>query len=434
MRAAIAIALKDLRLLARDKANLFFTFVFPVLIAIFFGVLFRNAGATTDSIVLTVVDECACDSSRDFVKALDDDAMIVATVLPTRTEAETAVRRGEALACIVLPESFAAGAESMFAGGGIEIEAIVDPSRKAEAALLVGKLNELAFRQLGQSLGDPEEMSRMTDNARASVEGASDLAPVDKGLLNDLFDSLDRLSSQRTRGDDDPLGEGGPFGGSGGWSPARVTVTEPPTRRGGPPSSYAVTFPQGIAWVLMSAIAAFAASIARERTRGTMLRLSVAPVSVGTILFGKALGCFIACVLGTILLLVIARVGFGVDLGDLPLLAVAVIVSGASGAGVMMLIGGVFRTEAAAEGAGRAVVLVLAMIGGGTIPLAFMPPFMQVVSSFSPFKWAIQATEGAVWRGFTAADMAQPLAILVAITVACGGIGFVMIRRTMSPH
>jgi len=45
MRETIAIALKDLRLLLRDKAGFFFVFFFPLLIAIFFGTVFVDLPA-----------------------------------------------------------------------------------------------------------------------------------------------------------------------------------------------------------------------------------------------------------------------------------------------------------------------------------------------------------------------------------------------------
>ena len=44
MRAVLAIAGKDLRLLLRDKGEVFFTFVFPIIIAIFFGMVFGGGG------------------------------------------------------------------------------------------------------------------------------------------------------------------------------------------------------------------------------------------------------------------------------------------------------------------------------------------------------------------------------------------------------
>ena len=72
--------------------------------------------------------------------------------------------------------------------------------------------------------------------------------------------------------------------------------------------------------------------------------------------------------------------------------------------------------------AGNAIVLVLVMIGGGTIPLAFMPPFLRAASQASPFSWAILAIEGAVWRGFAFTEMLAPLGILLFI----GALGLVL--------
>jgi ABC-2 type transport system permease protein len=428
MRPVLTIALNDLRLLVRDKASAFFTFIFPVLIAVFFGMLFGGDGGQRP-LDLVVLDESHSAAGERFVQALDGDPILKAHAVKDRAEGERLVRRGEALACIVLPKDFGSSADRMFSGGGMKIDAIVDPSRKAESGLLVGKLNELAFRQLGSAFADPERMTKMLDEARTAVDSSASMNLVDKTLLKGVFASLDKLSSGRTRGEKDPLKEGGPIGGEGGWSPAKVTLIELAARNDGPPSTYAVTFPQGIAWVLMGCITAFSASIATERARGTMLRLAVAPISRGQILLGKATGCFICCAIGISLLLAVARVFFGVSVGNLPMLVVAVTASSAAGAGVMMLISGWFRSEAAAHGAGRAIVLILAMIGGGSIPLFFMPPIMQMISSVSPFKWAIKAVEGAIWRGFGVADMALPIGVLLGLTLAGAVAGWFTVKR-----
>ncbi|MDZ4831374.1 MAG: ABC transporter permease [Phycisphaerae bacterium] len=432
MTAVLAIALNDLKRLLRDKANAFFTFVFPVLLAVFFGLLFGGGGAQRP-LDLVVFDESGSPAAARFVKDLDDDPILSAHTVSDRAEGESLVKRGDALACIVLPKDFAAGADSMLAGGGLQVEAIVDPSRKAESGLLVGKLNEIAFRQLGSSFSNPEQLKRMLDQSRAAIDDSKSMGAVDKLLFTGVFASVERLSTDRSRGADDPLANGGPFSartsGGGGWSPATVTLVELASSKDGPPSTYAITFPQGIAWVLMACITAFSSSIASERARGTMLRLSVAPISRGQVLFGKALGCFISCAIGISILMAVARLIFGVHLGNPMMLVVAITAASAAGAGVMMVISGMFRTEGAAQGAGRAIVLVLAMIGGGTIPLFFMPPFMQLVSSISPFKWAIKAVEGAIWRDYTIQEMAQPIGVLLVLTLAGAIAGWITVRR-----
>ncbi len=40
---------------------------------------------------------------------------------------------------------------------------------------------------------------------------------------------------------------------------------------------------------------------------------------------------------------------------------------------------------------------------------------MQTISHFSPVKWGILALEGAIWRGFSPADMLLPCGVLLAL-------------------
>ena len=44
MNSIVALAIKDLRLLFRDKVGFFFTCFFPLLYCIFFGVIFSQMG------------------------------------------------------------------------------------------------------------------------------------------------------------------------------------------------------------------------------------------------------------------------------------------------------------------------------------------------------------------------------------------------------
>lgn len=69
--------------------------------------------------------------------------------------------------------------------------------------------------------------------------------------------------------------------------------------------------------------------------------------------------------------------------------------------------GEVFKTEGSAGGMGRAVVIILAMIG-----------------SVSPFKWALISFEGGLWREFTMSQMLVPCGMMLASGVA----GFVVGR------
>ena len=156
MKAIVAIAKKDLRLMFRDKGDVFFTFVFPMLLAVLFGFVFGGGGAGS-KIKLALVIESESRLAASLADDLSNDASFEVTRMETREHATAAVRAGKAMAAVVLPTSLAEGAGAMFAGGGVEIDCVVDPTRRAEAGLIHGKLNELAFRQFPRMMADPAQ-------------------------------------------------------------------------------------------------------------------------------------------------------------------------------------------------------------------------------------------------------------------------------------
>lgn len=71
MSATLALAIKDLRLLSRDVMSLFFTFLFPVVYAVFFGLVFKDVGREIGGrIEVALVDEDGSTASRELVAEL----------------------------------------------------------------------------------------------------------------------------------------------------------------------------------------------------------------------------------------------------------------------------------------------------------------------------------------------------------------------------
>jgi ABC-2 type transport system permease protein len=97
--------------------------------------------------------------------------------------------------------------------------------------------------------------------------------------------------------------------------------------------------------------------------------------------------------------------------------------------GLMMALAGFGKTEKAVSGSAAAVFMPLAMIGGGMIPLAFMPAWMLPVSNISPTKWNILALEGAIWRGNSLVEMLLPCGVLLAIGAAGFWLGVRFLSR-----
>lgn len=418
----LTLAYKDLRLLLRDRAGFFFTLFWPLIIAVFFGTLFGGGGGGSRSAVpILIVDEDDTAGSRAFVQMLDEASEIDIQVVEREAAIEN-VRRGKFIAYVALKPGFGEASQSPFWGDPPRAELGVDPARSAEAAMVEGILMKYASRQMQDVMSDPALQRTQLENARASLDTASGIPPDLRQNLGRMYADLNRFFSDASLSAEAESGAAGE--GIGSFQPLvvdRENIAR--VRRRGPTNPYAISFPQGIIWGLIGVTASFGVSLVAERNRGTLIRLQIAPISRTHILAGTATACFISTVCIAVGLFIIARFAFGVIPGSAPLLALAIVTSSIGFVGIMMLLSVLGKTEQAASGISWAVLIVLAMLGGGMIPLFVMPSWMRSVSHISPVKWSILAMEGAVWRQFSFAEMLQPCALLLAIGAACFIIG-----------
>jgi ABC-2 type transport system permease protein len=119
---------------------------------------------------------------------------------------------------------------------------------------------------------------------------------------------------------------------------------------------------------------------------------------------------------------------FGIEVASYFKLMLGLVIAAGSFVGVMMLLSVLGKTERAASGIGWAVLLVFAMIGGGMLPLFFMPDWLKALSSISPIKWGILALEGAIWRDFSFGELLQPYLILSGFGLVSFFIGVRLFR------
>jgi ABC-2 type transport system permease protein len=423
MDKIIILAHKDLRLLFRDRTGFFFTLMWPLVIAIFFGTLFGGGGGGTRSAIpIVIVDEDESEGSRAFIARLDAAPEIDIRVTD-RADATESVRKRKAVAYVVLKAGFGEAAENVFWGGSPEAEVGTDPARQAEASMVEGILMKYAAELMQETMADTNAQQRNLRNARRSLESDPYVPPGVRSNLGRLFEDLDRFYGDASFGaGDDTAGVAG--GGLSGFQPIVIERADVIVmKRQGPSNAYAISFPQGIIWGIIGTTAGFAISIVVERTRGTLMRLQVAPLNRAHILAGKALACFGVILAISIGLLTLARFAFGVVPGSLPLLALAFLSSSVAFVGIMMLLSVLGKTEQAVGGIGWAALIVMSMLGGGMIPLFVMPGWMHSVSAISPVKWSILAMEGAVWRQFSLAEMLQPCGILIGVGIACFLVG-----------
>ncbi|MHC4942597.1 MAG: ABC transporter permease [Planctomycetota bacterium] len=432
MKSILAMAGKDLILLVRDKAGFFFVFFFPMIYALFFGAIFSGQGGGMSAMSVAVVDEDGTETSRKFVEKLQAAGELEVT-LTGREEAESLVRRGKRVAYIMLPKGFAAAQERIFHGEGLRIEVGLDPGRKAESGMLQGIVTQYAFQVLQDVFMDRGAMRKQIQTAMNDLDTEWDVNPLTKAVLNRFFQSVDTFLVDLPEEEDQQ--DGGEASDSEvipDWNPIQVEFTEVRRKKEGvPKTSFDITIPQAFVWVFLGCSAAFGISLVTERTRGTLLRLRSSPVTLGQILAGKAVACFTTCMAALIVLFIIFALIFKVRPDSYPLLLLAFVSATLAFVGIMMFISVLGKTENSAGGVGWALLLVMAMIGGGMVPLIMLPSWMKTVSHISFVKWAVLAMEGAVWRSFSLKEMLLPCGILIGIGIVAFGAGVRLFKVTV---
>ncbi len=435
MSAILRLALKDLRLLIRDRFGLFWVLAFPLMMALFFGAIFGSGGSGRAAMKVMLVDQDQSDYSRRFIESLDASEAI--NVVPADDDsARGVVRRGKAVAYLILKQG-AGDMQNLFGADSSTMIVGLDPSRKAEAGYLQGLIVQAWFKLLQDDYLDPRKSRSNIQKylGHLSSDSVADGPAVD--ALSDFYSSLDGFMAQMDTGalakkTPEPTASGetdSTIDEAQGFGP-KISFEDVAIKSDQPRSSWEITFPQAVLWALIGCAAAFAISLVIERTGGTMLRLRLAPISRAQILAGKGLACFIFCVSVCTLLLLFGKLVFDIRTPQPVFLVEAVVAAAICFVGLMMLISVLGKTEQAVGGAGWAILLVMSMTGGGMVPLMAMPKWMITLSHISPVKWGILALEGAIWRGFSQAEMALPLGVLIGVGLVAFTAGVLVLRAT----
>ncbi len=419
MGPIITLALKDLRILIRDRFGLFWVLAFPFLFALFFGIIFSGDGGSS-AISVAVVDEDSTSASQNFIGELKKSESL-SILMTDKDDAVGRVRKGKTAAYIILKKGFGESEAFPF-GGNIPIEVGMDPSRKAEAGFLQGILTQKLYSAAFSRYASPDSALKIVKKKRLSLKESSGLDTKQQGLLDSLFGDLEYFLSNV----DSSVYAQGPMAEMGSVPVEDVETSIDDS----PKNSFEIFFPAAILWGLIGCASAFAILVVKERTSGTLIRLKIAPISLGQILGGKGLATFITAVSVSLLLLIVGNLFFGVRLNHPSKILLAAVFNGFCFMGIMMLVSVFGKTERAVSGAGWGIFIVFAMIGGAMVPLMFLPKWLQLLSNISPVKWGILAFEGAIWRNFSFGEMLLPLGVLFGIGVVSFLIGLTVFLRT----
>jgi len=432
----LAIAFKDLLQISRDKGGLFWRFGFPLLMAIFFGVVMSGAGGGSGGMSLHVI-AIDHDQSPQSIEFIDNLAANDAIFLHRHTGGESQepyteeiareqVRKGEKTAFIILPEGFGEAISVPFINDPPEISVGIDPGRESMVAMIEGLILQESFIAMQNSLMNSANLESIVELARGEIlefEPSSENEALDNYLssLQTLIDEVpveqwfgetgtedtsgtEENDSSNTQQDEQPM-----------WTPVSISKSEVFFESEGPSNGFEISFPQAIVWSLLGGAATFGLSFIIELRNGTLMRLQAAPVSRTFILAGKSTAAVLSLFASSVILMLLGVFIFGIRPNSWSLLLISLLGGSWMITGLVMFLAQFGKTEESTGGIIWAVLIVSAMFGGGMMPLFFMPEWLQNISTFSPIRWVTIAVEGALWRNFTVSEMVIPITVLFLI-------------------
>jgi ABC-2 type transport system permease protein len=187
-----------------------------------------------------------------------------------------------------------------------------------------------------------------------------------------------------------------------------------------------------IAYIAMiTAVVSTALSIVREKERGTMEQVRMAPLNAASFVVGKTVPYFVVSLLSAFGIIAVAMALFGMPMRGswlLLLLALSLFLIGALGLG--LLISSVAETQQVAFQAALLVsFLPTLMLSGFIFPIASMPRFLQLVTYAVPARYFLIALRGIVLKGAGLQAYGTELLALTAFAVVVMALASIRLGR-----
>jgi ABC-2 type transport system permease protein len=378
---ALAIAGVNTKRFLREKSNVFFVFVFPLMIVLLIGVAF---GGDFDTRLGVLVADSGGPRATELTQALDSIEDLTVEIYDDRAEMSDAVQRGRITGGLVIPADYDA---TLPTDAVVGLELIVRPDANSQL---------------------------LTETVRGAI--TSQAIPIRAARF---------LAGEGVASFDDALATARIVAASGiGVTVESRTVGE---------SVFAEfenlgTFDLGahqelVLFVFITSMAGSAALI-QTRQYGVSRRMLSTSAPIGSILVGETLGRFGVALVQGIYIMLGTLVVFGVSWGD-PLGAIALLVMfSLVGASVGILFGALFSNDQQAGGIGVLIGLGLGALGGAMVPIEIFPSTMATIARATPHFWAVDGYSELVRRGGTIVDILPNLAVLAgfaAVIMTLGG-------------
>ena len=338
MRKTLAVGRKEFRQIVRDRRSLMVLLFVPA----FFLVLYGYAlSFDVQNIQLAVHDNDRTQSSRELVNAFVKSGYFeLAADVSNSREYEELIDRGEVRLALVIPAGLQ---RDLLTGRRVPVQVIINGDNSNTASTVMG----YALRVLQTQSAEYQLQARNTS-------GGAPIAVESRVWYNPQLRSALFL------------------------------------------------IPGLIAYIgMISAVISTALSVVREKERGTMEQVRMAPLATGAYIIGKTLPYFIISLATSVFIVVASMILFGLPMNGswlMLIIALSLYLAGALGLGLM--ISTIAESQQVAfQIAVLASFLPTMMLSGFVFPIASMPAPIQAITVVVPARYFIIALRAIVLKG-----------------------------------
>ena len=341
MRRVVAVVVKEFRQIRRDPLSLIMLIGLPAFMLTFFGYALNF---DVRHVKLAVQDRDRSPASRELIASFTHSTYFDLVATPEAgTSLEQLTERGVARAILVIPEGHA---RKLAAGERAAVQLLLDGTDSTMSTTVLGYARALAAEANAELVSDAF--------ARAGRRLAPPLDLEPRVLYNPELRSTQFL------------------------------------------------VPGLIGFLLMlTGVLSTALSVVREKERGTMEQLRVAPLRTWELIIGKTLPYLAISLLATFIILVAARVLFGVVIrGPHLQLLVAVLLYLTGALAFGLLISTIADTQTFAFQAGLITSLLPAiLLSGFVFQIRIMPGWLQLITYLIPARYFLVILRGIILKG-----------------------------------
>lgn len=395
---AIALAIKDLKQLVRERMTAFFLVIMPLIFTLMFGFAFGGFGGEQDPrLPVGFVDQDGSQLSVGLQELLAASDAIRPVELKGRdadpARVDKAVRDEDYAAVLIVPAGYG---QALAAGELPRLQVVADAGSQAAMPAQLGI--EAAVSRLAGAV----EAARLSVEAYAAQAGFTDDA------ARAAF--FDQALAQAVAAWGDP--------------PLTVAVSQSGAivqEETGPEviqSGFAHASPSMMVQFAIAGLIGAGSILVIERKSGALRRLLTTAISRFEIILGHYLA-MVAMILGQLLILAaFGQLALRVDYAREPLAILLLMLTTALWTAALGLLVGTFsKSDDQVTIYSLFAMFVLAGMGGAWVPLEFTGQTFQAIGHLLPTAWAMDGFENLVVRGMGPESVWLPAGVMLAYAV-----------------